>query len=109
MEDKFFKVVMEIKADDEEALEQWLDRIPNGEMIWDCQVVDEDEPHLEARIRYVEDWNGDGEHYLFENRWTNENEWGLESAFPLKDDMIYYTALTKIREWKNLGIPFYFG
>ena len=70
-------------------------------------------PKLEGRIRYVKDWHGEGEHFIFENKWTNEgeNEWGLESAFPLYGDeheLIHYTALTKIREWKKLGIDFYF-
>lgn len=29
---------------------------------------------LVCRIRYVEDWNGRGEHFLFENKWTDEEE-----------------------------------
>lgn len=71
---------------------------------------------LEGRIRYVKDWHGEGEHYLFESKWTNEgeSEWSLESAFPLYGDgkekeLIHYTALTKIREWKRLGMDFRFA
>ena len=75
---------------------------------------------LEGRIRYVEDWHGEGEHYLFESKWTNEEDWGLESAFPLcsfedgelvlgEGDLVHYTALTKIRDWLKLGVDFYFG
>ena len=64
---------------------------------------------LQGRIRYVEDWNGRGEHYLFESKWSDENEWGLDTAFHLEDDMIHYTALTKVREWLRLGVDVRFS
>lgn len=70
---------------------------------------------LQCRIRYEEDWNGQGEYFIFENKWTNEDHWGLDTAFKLRDSetekgaLIHYTALTKIRELQNLGIEFYFG
>lgn len=70
---------------------------------------------LMGRIRYEEDWNGMGEHFIFENKWSDEDEWGLEVAFKLLDyngkkgEVISYQALTKIREWKRLGVDFYFG
>ena len=38
---------------------------------------------LECRIRYVEDWCGNGEHFVFENKWPDDEEWGLDSAFPI--------------------------
>lgn len=69
---------------------------------------------LECRIRYVEDWNGRGEYYLFENNWTNETEWGLDTAFKLLDygeekgALLSYKALTKIMELQKMGISFYF-
>jgi hypothetical protein len=63
---------------------------------------------LEGRIRYVKDYFGRGEHYVFENKWSDETEWGLEVATPIIDDMVHYTALTKIRQWQKLGIEFYF-
>lgn len=69
---------------------------------------------LECRIRYVEDWRGNGEHYLFENKWTNETEWGLDTAFKLLDYgeekgvVMSYQVLIKIRNMKKLGIEFYF-
>mgnify|MGYP007022111350 CR=1 FL=1 len=78
---------------------------------------------LEARIRYVENWHNEGEHYLFETRFPNE-EWGLDKAFKLfdyewensgtgkkqveKGVLLSYTALTQIREYIRLGIPFNF-
>lgn len=71
--------------------------------------------HLEVRIRYVEDWDGQGEYFVFENKWTNEDEWGLDTAFKLLDyngkkgEVVSYQALTKIRELMKLGIPFRFG
>ena len=71
-------------------------------------------PKLEGRIYYAEDWNGHGEHYVFENKWTNEDEWGLECAFKLLDHngeegvLINYQALTLIRQWQRLGVDFHF-
>jgi len=70
---------------------------------------------LEGRIRYEEDWGGRGEHFVFETKWSDEDEWGLDTAFKLYDYggdkavVLNYQALTKIREWMNLGIDFHFG
>ena len=64
---------------------------------------------LEVRIRYEEDWKGIGEHFIYETKWSDENEWGLDTAFKLVDDMISYQALTKIREMMRNNIDFYFG
>ena len=70
---------------------------------------------LQGRIRYVEDWNGQGEYFVFETKWSNEQDWGLDTAFKLLDYgdekgvVLNYTALTKIREWQKLGIEFWFG
>lgn len=69
----------------------------------------------EERIRYEENWNGEGEHFIFEGKWTDEDEWGLDSAFKLfdyegeKGAVISYTALTKIRELMKLGVKFHFS
>lgn len=115
MEKKYYEVKMEICAPDKETVECWLDGMPHADEIYECNIVDPDEPYLEARIRYVEDWNGQGEYYVFENKWTNEEEWGLDVAFKLQDSaeekgvLLHYEALTKIRELMNLGIPFYFA
>ena len=70
---------------------------------------------LVGRIRYEEDWNGRGEHFIFENKWSNEDEWGLECAFKLLDygdekgAVVSYKAITLIRQWKELGVDFHFG
>lgn len=66
------------------------------------------EEHLVCRIRYEENYRDDGEHYIFENKWTDEETWGLDTAFKLIDDRISYQALTKIREMQRNGIEFYF-
>lgn len=74
---------------------------------------------LEGRIRYVRDWYGDGEHFLFELRRRGESEWSLDAAFPLvsyvdgdpvtgEGKLINFRALTKVREWMRMGIEFYF-
>ena len=69
---------------------------------------------LVCRIRYEENWQGEGEHYIFENKWTDETRWVLDTAFKLLDygeekgAVLSYMALTKIRELQKLGIEFYF-
>ena len=74
-----------------------------------------DKTKLMGRIRYEEDWCGRGEHFVFENKWSDEDEWGLEVAFKLLDygeekgAVVSYQAITKIREWQTLGIDFHFG
>lgn len=73
--------------------------------------------YLEGRIRYDANYKDKGEYFVFELKWSNESEWGLEKAFPLvkkdEDDdeynFIHFTALTAIRQWQNLGIKFYFA
>ena len=77
-------------------------------------------PKLDGRIRYEKDWCGEGEHMIFENKWTNEKVWSLEAAFPFvsydangnmtlgKGDLLNYGVLNKIKEWKRLGVDFYF-
>lgn len=65
----------------------------------------------EERIRYVENWNGNGEYFLFEGKWSNEEEWGLDTAFKCLDyhgekgAVVSYQALTKIRELQRMGVP----
>ena len=119
MADKYFTVTLSINAPSKEAVEKMLDGMPHADRIFDDDIVDDDAVRFEGRIRYVENWNGKGEHFVFENHWTDE-EWGLECAFPLvriedgdmvigEGELIHYTALTKIREWKKLNVPFYFA
>lgn len=73
------------------------------------------EKKMIGRISYVENWNNQGEYYVFEWKFENEDSWSFECAAPLcelKDgelkcgsgEMIHYTALTKIREWMKIGI-----
>lgn len=105
---KDFEVKLTIEAESKEQIDKMLDRMPHADRIYACKIIDPDTPRYMERIRYDENWNGEGEHFVFEGKWSNEDEWGLVSAFPLKNDMIHYTALTKIREMKSLGIDFYF-
>ena len=72
-------------------------------------------PKLEGRIKYVEDFD-DSEAFVFETKHTDEDEWGLDTAFTLiprdddpHNDLISYQALTKIREWMRIGISVRFG
>ena len=67
------------------------------------------ERKMVGRIRYCENWHDEGEHYVFEWRFDDEDAWCFECAAKLYSfgefkDMIHYTALTKIREWNKIGI-----
>lgn len=119
MDDKTYSVTLEINAKSKEDVDKMLDGMPHAERIFDWNIEDPDEPKLECRIRFVEDWNGEGEHYVFENKWTNEEEWGLDTAYPLisyeggnivvgRGAYMSYQAITKIRELIRNGIHFYF-
>ena len=71
----------------------YLDDIIAEYMAW------EDKPL--ARIRYVE---RDGtESYICEFRMSEEDDWSFDSSWELREDMIHYTALTKVRELMKQG------
>ena len=55
----------------------------------------------ECRVRYEK--KDDKEWYIFENRQNEEEEFGLDMAFELRDDMVSYQALTKVRELLRRG------
>lgn len=72
------------------------------------------EKKMIGRIRYEENWMGEGEHFIYEWRWEDEDEWQFEASAPLcswengnlvtgKGDFLNYSALTHIRKWTNLG------
>jgi len=126
MAEKYFKVSFEVEAPNEEYVERMLERMFSGlpmsmvERVIDEEIEDPDKPRLECRIRYDENWCDRGEYYVFENKWTDEEGWGIDSAFPLcsyddgklvvgKGDLVNYQALTKVRELLKLGIRFYFA
>lgn len=62
---------------------------------------------IEGRIRYDENWLGQGEHYVYEIRQKGE-EWSLECAFPVINNAVHYEAITRIREWMKLGVDIHF-
>lgn len=62
---------------------------------------------MAGRIRYVEDYMGYGEYFLFELKNGND-DWRLETAYHLVNDMIPYEALSHICKWQTLGITFHF-
>lgn len=112
---KDFTVTLKVEAENKDLVESMLDKIASFPKvnIWDDEIVDDDEPVFEGRIRYVEDFMDFGECYLFENRWSNEDSWGLEIAVPFHElngekVLIPYQALTQIREWQRLGMRFHF-
>lgn len=113
MTEKFYTVKLELTAPNEKQIDKWLDQMPMemAEAIYDEKIIDHDARHYEERIRYVEDWNGQGEYYVFEGRWSDEEKWGVDCAFQLFGEnaqLVNYQALTKIRELKKMNIPFYF-
>jgi len=65
---------------------------------------------LEGRIRYEENYRNTGKEYYVFEIWDEEyQEWSLDTAYPLVNDMISYQALTNVRHWQNLGIKFHFA
>lgn len=75
--------------------------------VW--EVKGKPDERLQGRIRYVENFMDEGEFYVFEIKWTNEDSWGMETAYRLIDDRLSYEALTHIRKWQDLGIEFWFA
>lgn len=70
---------------------------------------------VRGRIKYYKEYNfGTPEHPNFKEAYAFEIEnedgkFGLDTAFPLVDDMVHYQALTMIRHWKeDLNIDFWF-
>lgn len=76
-----------------------------------------------GRIRYDENWHNEGEHFVFEWKWSDEpdNAWSLDHAYGLHEvsngklqvghgngDFISYTALTQVREWLKRGMEIHF-
>ena len=109
MERHLFNVSMEIIAPNEDYVHDMLDGMPHSNKLYNVEIEDDDAPRFIERIRYVEDYEGHGEAYVFEGKWTNDNEWSLDTAFYLKDDMISYQALTKVRELMRNGTEFSFS
>ena len=120
MTEKFFTVSLELTAQSEKQIDKWLDQMPMAmaEAVYDTEIIDHDARVYEERIRYVEDYRGQGEHYVFEGKWSDEEDWGLDCAFQLLDYekdgisekgvLLNYQALTKIRELMKMKIHFYF-
>ena len=64
---------------------------------------------LEGRVRYDANYRGEGEYFIFEIKWTDEDEWGLETAYPCREDKIHWSVLAHFRKWKDLGIDYHFA
>ena len=109
MDKRTFTVTMEIEAYSEEQVYGMMDRLLNDRRCLSFDIEDENERKYLERCRYEADWNGKGEHFIFEGRWTDDDDWGLDMAVPVKNDMIHYTALTKIRELMRQDVEFFFG
>lgn len=62
---------------------------------------------LEGRVRYEENWRGEGEYFIFEIKWSDEDEWGLETAYHCVDDKVSWTVIAHFRKWQDLGIDYY--
>lgn len=131
MEMKCYEVKLLLDAPNREAAERIVDKMCGlpmanayGDGVFHSEIFcAEEDRRYEERIRYVEDWHGEGEHFVFEGKWSDEKEWGLDSAFKLLDYhdkdgnvppdgkgiLLNYQALTKIRELKRMGVEFHFG
>lgn len=118
---KTYEVRLNIEAKNQQELDDLLDKMyaPLTSKEFDkvgdpVSIKNLDERHFEERIRYVEDWHGEGEHFLFECKQSDADSWGLDTACKLfdyegeKGVLISYQALTKIRELMKMGIPYHF-
>ena len=118
---KHFEVKLEITAKNQQEMDELLDKMyaplttKEYEKVGDpVSIKNLDERHFEERIRYVEDWHGEGEHFLFEGKQSDEENWGLDMACKLfdyngeKGVLISYQALTKIRELIKMKVPYHF-
>ena len=118
---KAYEVTLNIEVQNQQELDRLLDKMyaPLTSKEFDkvgdpVSIKDMTERHFEERIRYVEDWHGEGEHFIFEGKQSDADAWGLDTAFKLfdldgeKGILIHYQALTKIRELRKMGIPYHF-
>ena len=105
---KEYEVRLVISAPSKKVIDRMIDGMPYSEQVWDVEVTDPDEKRFEERIRYVEDYEGMGEYFLFEGKYTDEDDWSLDTAYALENDRLSYQALTKIRELMRCGTPFHF-
>jgi hypothetical protein len=64
------------------------------------------EKTMQGRIRYDENFMGQGEYYVFEI--FSDGEWSVDTAFKVENDKVSWTALMKISHWQNLGVEFHF-
>ncbi|MBR2890368.1 MAG: hypothetical protein IKC09_08855 [Oscillospiraceae bacterium] len=60
-----------------------------------------------CRVRYAELEDGT-EHYIFEIRQHDEDEYHFAYSYQLEDDRLSYQALTQIREMMKLGYKIIF-
>lgn len=101
---------------DREVFDRFTELSDKVDVIRDIVESKSTPRRLEARICFVDDLENDGEGFVFENKWSDEDEWGMDTLFNLipqdddpSHDLISYQALTKIRELQNMGIDVRFG
>ena len=64
---------------------------------------------LEGRVRYEENYMGQGEYFIFEIKWTYETSWGMETAYRCENDKVNWQVIAHFRKWQELGIDYYFA
>ena len=124
---KEFQTRLTIEAETARDADRILDRMYSAlnrqdlDAVIDSGLEDTEKRHFVERIRFVEDWNGHGEHFVFEGKMSDESdtEWGLDAAYKLFDldyngchekcALISYEALTKIRQLIAMRTDFWFA
>ena len=61
---------------------------------------------LIGRIRYAKNCMDFEECYIYEYKSENETEWTFESAYPIVDGTVHFSAITHIQKWQRMGINF---
>ena len=72
----------------------------------EATVKSQKRPQCRIRYRQIGDIS---EHYFFEIRQNEDEEWTFICCFELKNDMLHYTMLEKIREMVDLGYEICFA
>lgn len=124
---KEFQTRLTIEAKDQKEADRILEKMYSVlnrnelDQVIDSGLEDPNKRHYVERIRYVEDWHGHGEHFIFEGKMSDEDDdqWGLDTAFKLfdldydghhkKGELISYEALTKIKQLLNMRTDFWFS
>lgn len=110
MEKRTFTVTLELEATSEEQIldTYGLGRIIDSRFCESFEIKDPAKKHRQVRLRRDENYNGFGEGFVLESKWSDEpdEEWGCEEFYKVDDsDKINFHILGQLKSYKrNWGI-----